>query len=457
MIPLSLSQIAKIVEADNVEGLPDLTIQAVSIDSRDQITAKLFIAIKGERFDAHEFVNQAIASGAIALITERKLDVPVPQLIVKNSKIALGQIAHFIRKQSTAKVVALTGSSGKTSVKEMTASILSQCGNTLATQGNLNNDIGVPLTLLRLTPEYEFAVVELGANHIGEIAYTTHLTRPQSALINNLAAAHLEGFGSLEGVAKAKGEIFQGLPQNGYAIINQDSHAFSMWQPMLEDKNVWRFGLTQTEDKSTDFYASNIELTHEGTVFQLHTPNGITKIQFPLLGKHNVTNAVAAAALAMSVGANLTAIKNGLCDISPNKGRLYPIKLTTGCVILDDTYNANLISMMAAIDVLALMPKYRVMVMGDMAELGSNASDYHQQIGEHVAQTDIDELLTVGVLSEFASKVTDKGKHFQNKDQLVAYLADLVKQHQTMTVLMKGSRSSAMDEVIMQLKEHVKG
>ncbi|GHK35358.1 hypothetical protein ECZU06_24830 [Escherichia coli] len=286
------------------------------------------------------------AGGAGALLVSRPLDIDLPQLIVKDTRLAFGELAAWVRQQVPARVVALTGSSGKTSVKEMTAAILSQCGNTLYTAGNLNNDIGVPMTLLRLTPEYDFAVIELGANHQGEIAWTVSLTRPEAALVNNLAAAHLEGFGSLAGVAKAKGEIFSGLPENGIAIMNADNNDWLNWQSVIGSRKVWRFSPNAA---NSDFTATNIHVTSHGTEFTLQTPTGSVDVLLPLPGRHNIANALAAAALSMSVGATLDAIKAGLANLKAVPGRLFPIQLAENQLLLDDSYNANVGSMTAAV------------------------------------------------------------------------------------------------------------
>lgn len=232
----------------------------------------------------------------------RPLACDLPQVIVNDTRQAFGELAAWVRQQVPTRVVALTGSSGKTSVKEMTAAILSQCGNTLYTAGNLNNDIGVPMTLLRLTKEHQYAVIELGANHQGEIAWTVSLTRPEAALVNNLAAAHLEGFGSLAGVAKAKGEIYTGLPENGIAILNADNNDWLNWQAVIGDRKVWRFSPNAA---NSDFTATNVQITSHGTEFTLQTPTGNADVLLPLPGRHNIANALAATSLAMAVGADL--------------------------------------------------------------------------------------------------------------------------------------------------------
>lgn len=368
MISVTLSQLTDILNGE-LQGA-DITLDAVTTDTRKLTPGCLFVALKGERFDAHDFADQAKAGGAGALLVSRPLDIDLPQLIVKDTRLAFGELAAWVRQQVPARVVALTGSSGKTSVKEMTAAILNQCGNTLYTAGNLNNDIGVPMTLLRLTPEYDYAVIELGANHQGEIAWTVSLTRPEAALVNNLAAAHLEGFGSLAGVAKAKGEIFSGLPENGIAIMNADNNDWLNWQSVIGSRKVWRFSPNAA---NSDFTATNIHVTSHGTEFTLQTPTGSVDVLLPLPGRHNIANALAAAALSMSVGATLDAIKAGLANLKAVPGRLFPIKLAENQLLLDDSYNANVGSMTAAVQVLAEMPGYRVLVVGDMAELGAES------------------------------------------------------------------------------------
>ncbi|MGP4128809.1 UDP-N-acetylmuramoyl-tripeptide--D-alanyl-D-alanine ligase [Pantoea tagorei] len=316
MIPVSLKTLAEI-SGGTLHG-SDLTLNEVTTDTRKVTPGSLFVALVGERFDAHDFAADAIASGAQALLVSKHLPLSVPQVVVADTRIAFGKLAAWVRQQSKARVVALTGSSGKTSVKEMTAAILRECGETLYTAGNLNNDIGVPMTLLRLAPQHQYAVIELGANHQGEIAYTTELTRPESALVNNLAAAHLEGFGSLAGVAKAKGEIFNGLPANGTAILNADSNDWPHWQNNLHGKRVWRFSPQAAE---SDFSVRDVRMGVDGTHFTMQTPGGDIAITLPLPGRHNIANALAAAALALSVDAPLSAIQRGLKKPS---GRAWP-------------------------------------------------------------------------------------------------------------------------------------
>ena len=449
MISVTLRQLAGILHGE-LHG-QDLTLDTVTTDTRKVTPGCLFVALKGERFDAHDFVGHAKNGGAGALLVSRKLDIDLPQLVVEDTRLAFGELAAWVRQQVPARVVALTGSSGKTSVKEMTAAILSECGNTLYTSGNLNNDIGVPMTLLRLTKEHQFAVIELGANHQGEIAWTVGLTRPEAALVNNLAAAHLEGFGSLAGVAKAKGEIFSGLPLNGVAILNADNNDWLNWQATIGDRKTWRFSPNAA---NSDFTATNIHVTSRGTAFTLQTPTGNVDVLLPLPGRHNIANALAATALAMAVGANLQAVKAGLANLKAVPGRLFPVVLGENKLLLDDSYNANVGSMTAAVQVLSEMPGYRVMVVGDMAELGAESEACHAQVGDAAKAAGIDRVLSVGTLSKTISDASGVGEHFTDKSAVIARLQTLIAEHQIITVLVKGSRSAAMEEVVRALQEN---
>jgi UDP-N-acetylmuramoyl-tripeptide--D-alanyl-D-alanine ligase len=448
MIPVSLKTLAEIT-GGTLHG-SDFTLNDVTTDTRKVTAGSLFVALVGERFDAHDFAGEAIANGAQALLVSKHLPVAVPKVVVEDTRIAFGRLGAWVRQQSTARVVALTGSSGKTSVKEMTAAILRQCGETLYTAGNLNNDYGVPMTLLRLTAEHQYAVIELGANHQGEIAYTTDLVKPESALVNNLAAAHLEGFGSLAGVAKAKGEIFQGLPAHGIAILNDESNDWPNWQSTLQDKTVWRFSPQAGE---CDFSARDIRIAQDGTHFVMNTPRGTAEIVLPLPGRHNIANALAAAALALSVDAPLNAVQQGLKNLQSVPGRLFPVRLSAHQLLLDDSYNANVGSMTAAVQVLSEMPGYQVLVAGDMAELGEETEKCHREIGEAAREAGLDRVLTCGKFSHFISESSGVGEHFSDKTALTERLRELLSQHSEITVLIKGSRSAAMEQVVQSLKE----
>ncbi|UAX41375.1 UDP-N-acetylmuramoyl-tripeptide--D-alanyl-D-alanine ligase [Pasteurella canis] len=458
MLRLTTKQLADILHARLV-GSPDVVIQSINTDTRQAVSESLFFALKGEHFDAHNYLVQAIEQGACALVVEQvNLELSVPQLIVEDTRLALGKLAKWVKTAISPLTVAMTGSSGKTTVKEMTASILQSAvgfDKVLFTQGNFNNDIGVPLTLLRLTEQHRFAVIELGANHQGEIAYTTDLVQPNVALVNNVAAAHLEGFGSLDGVAKAKGEIFRGLPADGIAIINKDhDYSASMWAVEIGERQRQYFAYQDTE---ADFYADNIRFTESGSVFDLHTPAGQIQIKLPYLGEHNIKNALAATALTMNVGANLEQVKQGLEVRSQVKGRLFPIQPCTNLLLLDDTYNANVDSLQSAINVLKKYSAFRILVVGDMAELGENTQFCHQQVANYAKAAELELVLSFGSESASISQACF-GQHFTEKAELCAYLMTLIKeklkQNQKIVLLAKGSRRMKMEDVINTLKDN---
>jgi UDP-N-acetylmuramoyl-tripeptide--D-alanyl-D-alanine ligase len=446
MIPLCLAEIALAVDGKLVGK--DITIDSINTDSRALVKGELFLALKGPNFDAHRFLEQVILLGCEAVIVDHQCEIDIPQIIVSDTHIALGKIAAYVKEKVAPKTVAITGSSGKTTVKEMVAAILSRLGNVLATNGNFNNDIGVPLTLLRLEPQHDFAVVELGANHMGEIAYTTALVKPDVAIINNIAAAHLEGFGDLCGVARAKGEIFEGLSSNGVALYNQDCKLANKWQWRLTDKKVRTFSCEQT----ADCFSSDAVLDDNGCAsFTLHTYCGNTFIELTVPGKHNVCNAVAAATIALEFGASLDDIRLGLAEMLSVKGRLNLHQLTPTFKLIDDTYNANVESIKAATDLLASYSGRRILILGDMGELGAQARGYHQEVGEYAKHCEIDELLTIGVLSQ-SSADAFQGHHFSERTPLMRCLISLLEnEQQAISILVKGSRSARMENVVQDI------
>lgn len=468
MIPFTLQQLAQITAGtliDTPVGEPlgvDGEISLVTTDTRQVEAGALFIALIGERFDAHDFCQQAQDNGAKALLVSRQLDLNIPQVVVKDTHQALGQLGQWMHQQSSAKTLALTGSCGKTTVKEMLAAILKQKGQVLSTAGNFNNDIGVPLTLLRSDKNDDYAVIELGANHLGEIAYTTALVQPEIALVNNVAAAHLEGFGSLDGVAKAKGEIYQGLPAGGCAVVNLDSNGLSFWQATLADKKVVTFSV---ENSQADFYANQIAVNQQGAAtFILVCPLGQQQVQLPMIGKHNISNALAAAAMAIEAGASLDEVVAGLQMPSHVKGRVEAIDLSSNIRVIDDSYNASVPAMKAAADLLSNYQGKRWLVLGFMAELGEESQALHQEVGEHAAQYNFDYVLTFGEDTAIISQLCQKnsatcGKHFASHDTMI----DFIKQHlptkndtqaeDTHTLLIKGANSSKMSQVVAALKE----
>ncbi|WP_415846439.1 UDP-N-acetylmuramoyl-tripeptide--D-alanyl-D-alanine ligase, partial [Vibrio aerogenes] len=348
MIETTLNQLTQLLQAKKTGA--DCQIVSVSTDTRTISTGALFVALTGEHFDGHDFIEQAIQQGASAVLVSREVSASIPQMIVPDTRIALGLIASWVHQQCETPTIAITGSCGKTTVKEMTATILSRKGSVLFTQGNFNNDIGVPLTLLRSQPEDDFAIIELGANHLGEIDYTTRLVRPDIALVNNVAAAHLEGFGSIDGVKKAKGEIYQGLKPGGTAIVNLDSQGAEYWDEVLRDKAVKTISATNPQ---ADYCVSSVTLDEMAyPTFVLHTPKGSCEIHLGIMGLHNVSNALAAAALAMEAGVRLDDIQAGLESSRNIAGRCDVFRLTDSVRLIDDSYNASVPSMLAAADML---------------------------------------------------------------------------------------------------------
>jgi UDP-N-acetylmuramoyl-tripeptide--D-alanyl-D-alanine ligase len=454
MIPVSLSWVAEQVNGQLIaQQAPDLVIEGVSTDTRSLLVSDLYLALKGPNFDGHQFVKQAEQKGAIALILSRQVDTHLPYILVENTTLALGLLGAAVKAKVAPKTVGVTGSSGKTTVKEMTAAILSCCGNVLATDGNFNNELGVPMTLLRLEQQHEFAVIEMGANHIGEIAYTTHLVKPDVAAIINVAAAHLEGFGSLLGVAQAKSEIFKGLSlKEGVAVVSLDSQFSELWLSTLNHNKVQTFSI----EKQADVHAKDINIGIDGCAqFQLITPNGSIAISLSLPGVHNVSNALVAASLALHVGATLQNVANGLCSMPHVPGRLHIKQLTKQVKILDDTYNANIGSVNAAIDLLSSFAGRKVMVLGDIAELGEKAHYYHEQVGEYAKRKGIDKLYTLGVLSQSASDVfAGQGYHFSHLEQMVEHInQQALSEKYDVSILVKGSRSACMELVVKALEE----
>ncbi|TCP95004.1 UDP-N-acetylmuramoyl-tripeptide--D-alanyl-D-alanine ligase [Cricetibacter osteomyelitidis] len=455
MITLNTIQLAEILNAQLIGG--NVNVSTISTDTRKSCENGLFFALKGENFDAHQYLDKAVEQGATGLVVEQvNPAIDRTQLVVADTRLALGVLAKWLKSHIKPKTVAITGSSGKTTVKEMTASILNHTAKNenavLFTQGNFNNDIGVPLTLLRLTPEHRFAVVELGANHQGEIDYTTHLVQPDVALVNNIAAAHLEGFGSIEGVAKAKGEIYRGLSHQGVAIINLDCNGLPNWQTEIGEHQVRSFSATNL---SADYHAENLTVTATGSSFILCTPKGQIAVNLPYLGKHNVSNALAASALAMNVGASLQDVKAGLEQRSQVKGRLFPIQVRENLLLLDDTYNANVDSLQSAINVLSKYTAFRILVVGDMAELGENSQGCHQQVADFAHQANLELVVSFGTESAVISHACN-GRHFTDKNELSEYLQAVIveklKENQQIVLLAKGSRRMKMEDVIDSLK-----
>ncbi|MBQ4876834.1 UDP-N-acetylmuramoyl-tripeptide--D-alanyl-D-alanine ligase [Pseudoalteromonas luteoviolacea] len=448
MIKMNFSWLAEVLEAP-FSG-QNLAVANINTDTRTITDNEVFLALKGANFDGHKFVAQAKQKGAIAAIVSEPVDVDIVQFVVADTRIALGQLGQAVMQHVAPKTVAITGSVGKTTVKEMTAAILSRRGKVLATKGNFNNDIGVPLTLLRLSEDDEYAVIELGANHIGEIAYTSGLTKPDVAVVCNVAPSHLEGFGSIEGIGQAKGEIFGGLKDQGVAIINCDSEFAPMWEASLGEQSVKRFSM---QDK-LDVWAEDIQLDEFGCAeFSLCTEKATQQVKLALPGKHNVMNAVIAASLTLPFGTSLQDIAIALKDMPVVKGRVNVIDVSSALRVVDDTYNANVRSVKAAIELLKDMPGTRVLALGDMAELGEEARAYHQEVGEFAQQQGIDAVFTLGVLSRYASEVFEQpNRHFSTREHMLEVLSQFIENETGQcTLLVKGSRSARMELLVADL------
>lgn len=457
MMPMRLSWIAAQLDWQLLGS--DRTIEGITTDSRQVKSGDCFLALCGERFDAHEFIPDVVARGAGALIVSTAQELAeaqgVPQLVVKDTRLALGQLGALVRQQVAPKVIAITGSCGKTTVKEMIAAILANRGNVLATAGNFNNDIGVPLTLLRLEPQHEFAVMELGANHQGEIAYTTAMAKPDVALITNIGAAHLEGFGDIDDVANAKGEIFSGLSNGGTAIYDLASEYADRWQNLCQGRMLCGFSLTD-EAGEAPVSASQISLDKQScAAFELHTPLGQVAIRLGIPGRHNVANVLAAAAACLAVGITLDEIKTGLANMVPVGGRLNVTTPAPGFTLIDDTYNANVTSVTAAINLLAQRSGLRVLVLGDMGELGEDARHYHREMGRLAAEAGLELLVTQGQLSSACGDLfTGEYHHFEDQEVLSHFLVERLAADATdvpLTILVKGSRSAKMERVVAML------
>ena len=437
-----LSDIAAMTGGD-IHGT-DIEIDSVATDSRNVKNDQLFIAIKGDRFDAHDFVAGLEGVAGAALVSQL-IDCDLPQVVVVDTRAALAGLAAVWRAQFKKPLIGLTGSNGKTTVKEMLSAILSEKGSVLATLGNLNNDLGMPLTLLRLREEHDYAVIEMGANHFGEIEFLTGISKPDVAILNNAGAAHLEGFGDIKGVSRAKAEIFQGLTESGIAIINADDQYADYWKGCNDGREIISFGMDN---------AATVQGKVSPTgMLVLSTGDESVEITLSLLGQHNARNALAAASAALAVGADLAEIKAGLETLKPVKGRLASLTGQHNTRVIDDTYNANPTSARAAIDVLSdFSAGTRVLVLGDMGELGDDAKALHRSIGEYARAKNIDQLFCLGTFTEESAKAFgEKAEHFTELEPLLDSIKQQLKNN--MTLLVKGSRGMRMERVVEALQQ----
>ena len=442
------------VESNNDANKP-ISSTRIATDTRTIKTGDIFLALTGDNFDGHDYLDIAIEKGAVAAIVSRPIAADIAQLVVDDTRLALGQLAAYRRQQhKDLTVIAITGSSGKTTCKEMLGSIFGRLAPTLITRGNLNNDLGVPMMLLELSDHHRYAILELGANHIGEIAYTTEIVQPDVACILNIGTAHLGEFGSREGICQTKAEIYHTLHDNQFAIV-PDKDDFTNQLRRIAEKhtpNVIGFG-------NTDVSASHLDVEPERSEFKLHIGSEVHDINLPLAGEHNVNNALAAAACAHALNIDISDIVVGLENARPAKGRLNS-QLLGMHRLIDDTYNANPHSVRAAAKVLAAQTGTQVMVLGDIGELGEAAISEHQSLGRTIATTGINVLLCVGQYAPYtvagAQEISAINAHaFADKDSLLAYLQSYLQaqQAQPCTVLFKGSRSMEMETLINALVE----
>ncbi|KAB2899990.1 MAG: UDP-N-acetylmuramoyl-tripeptide--D-alanyl-D-alanine ligase [Dokdonella sp.] len=430
----------------------DVAVAGVAIDSRQPQPGALFVALKGERHDGHDFAADARAHGAAALLVERKLALDLPQLVVADCQRALGEIARALRLRSRARVIGITGSNGKTTVKTLLAEILSRHGRTHVSAGNFNNEIGLPLSLLAMPADTDYAVLEMGAGKPGDIAWLAHIAQPDAALVNNVAPAHLQRMGSLQGVAETKGAIYRALPPDGLAVINADDSFADYFTLLASGRRILRYGLLRSAQISAALDAD----APESGRFRLLTPSSGCAIELPLRGRHNVANALAASALAFGLGVPLATIQAGLEGATPVPGRLARSTHASGALLIDDSYNANPGSFAAAIATLASEAGERVLVMGDMAELGEDAPRLHGEVGALARRSGIERLYAVGPLAQHACEAFGAGaRHFPTQDALVAALREELRAD--VSVLVKGSRSSAMERVLRALDANAGG
>jgi UDP-N-acetylmuramoyl-tripeptide--D-alanyl-D-alanine ligase len=467
---MTLAQVQQWLHAANsgqpmaLHGAPDTAIARVHTDSRTLEPGDLFVALRGEKYDANDFLHQAKERGASALLCHRALPASqypqgLPRIEVTDSTQALGQLAQAWRAQFTLPLIAVTGSNGKTTVTHMIATILQQhapAGAALATQGNLNNAIGVPLTLLRLRAAHRIAVVELGMNHPGEIAYLSRLTQANVALVNNAQREHQEFMGTVEAVARENGAVLQALPQNGVAVFPSDEEFTPLWQSLIGQRNRRTFSMSAqagTAALQADVRAALLVWQSGAWLFTLKTAEGTAPVQLHIAGRHNVKNALAASACALAAGIPLAAVVQGLLAFEPVKGRsrAWALPAKTGDITLvDDTYNANPDSVRAAIDVLAELPAPRLMVLGDMGEVGHQGPEFHAEVGAYAAECGIDMLYTLGDLSAHSAQAYGAARHFQDMDSLMDAVLQNVSDFKSL--LVKGSRFMKMERVVEALR-----
>ncbi|MGP9767594.1 UDP-N-acetylmuramoyl-tripeptide--D-alanyl-D-alanine ligase [Halomonas sp. AOP13-D3-9] len=443
-----LGQVAAALGIEAPSESARLTISAVITDSRKIEAGCLFVALKGGNFDGHDFVERAHALGAVAALVDTPVASDLPQLVCPDTRLALGLLAGAHRREWQGPLVAVTGNSGKTTVKEMCAALLMPLGEVLATEGNLNNDFGAPLTLLRLRQQHKAAVIELGANHLGEIAWTAPLAHPDIAIITNVTGAHVGEFGGMGQIAQAKSELLAGLNEQGIAILNRDDHYYTFWASRAAPRRVVSFGFHPQAEVSASALSCDPQGRYAFTLLQHGQVLG--QVRLPLLGKHNVSNALAAAAAALALGVSAAQIIARLETLPALAGRLTVVPGLRNAKLLDDTYNANPGAVKAALDTLASFPAPRWCALGAMGELGGESAALHAEIGRYAAELEIDQLLTLGDAAGPASEAFGRGLHFNDHEALTRHVTNTLPPDTTL--LVKGSRSAGMEHVINALR-----
>jgi UDP-N-acetylmuramoyl-tripeptide--D-alanyl-D-alanine ligase len=443
MRPVPLSTIARWTGGRLIGE--DREIHAVSTDTRSLAPGALFVALRGERFDAHDFIERAEAAGAAAVMVSRPVETGLPQLHVADTEAALGELAAGLAEGRPAVVLALTGSNGKTSVKTLLHGILRHAGPAYANPGNLNNEIGLPLAVAGAPEDARFAIYEMGAGKPGDIAYLCSIVTPNVALVNNIGAAHIERMGSLSGIAETKGAIYEALPDDGIAVVNADDAYAPYFMQRIGARRVLRFGIEQ----DAEVRALRIAEGPQGSRFELLTPAGRAEVFLPLPGRHSVMNALAAATMALAAGAGLEAVRLGLEGAEPVKGRQVAHALPGGNVLVDDSYNANPGSVAAAIATLAAAGGEAWLVLGDMRELGANGAAMHAEAGRQAKAAGLKRVWTVGELAEATARAFGEGgRHFASREALAAALKAALASATGVRCLVKGSRGSAMEKVV---------
>ena len=446
MISLTLSDVSKAVNG-SLSG-QDASFSGVSSDTRSLSEGQLFVALIGANFDGHEMLGDAKRRGAVGAIVSRKSLVgDLSQIQVSDTKLALGNLARFWRRKFSCPIVGVTGSAGKTTVKNMLAEILRSLGSVLATPANMNNEIGLPMTLFKLSSETQAVVLEMGAARKGDISYLAKIAEPNYGVITLCSPAHLTGFGSIDVIAETKGELVSCLPKDGVAILNADDDYFGYWSGLAGTRKIWTFG------SGGDFYSEREDLMGDRSSFSLGACGRTCEVTTNYLGMHNINNALAASAAAYAVGVSISDVAKGLASCMPTKGRLYPIKGKNGLSILDDTYNANPSALLAALNVLRNKNGAKWVIMGDMKELGGLSSEYHCEAGKEMKNAGVDRLFTIGEMGTYlANGFEGLAEHFSNKEKLISRILEIsVESEVDINLLVKGSRAMQLEVVVNAL------